>query len=70
MNAALVLIISIIVLVAGYIFYGGWLAKEWGIDPSRTSCWAITFLRSRAQARSTAPFRPLSSAGSLSCSGS
>ena len=37
MNAALVLIISIIVLVAGYIFYGGWLAKEWGIDPSRTT---------------------------------
>ena len=35
MNAAVILIISIIILVAGYIFYGGWLAKQWGIDPSR-----------------------------------
>ena len=35
MNAALILIISIAALVAGYIFYGGWLAKEWGIDAKR-----------------------------------
>ncbi|MCR5178545.1 MAG: carbon starvation protein A [Lachnospiraceae bacterium] len=35
MNAALLLIISAVVLVVGYIFYGGWLAKQWGIDPSR-----------------------------------
>ena len=35
MNAALILIISIAVLGAGYVFYGGWLAKEWGIDTKR-----------------------------------
>ncbi|MBP3735940.1 MAG: carbon starvation protein A [Lachnospiraceae bacterium] len=35
MNAALILIVSIVALLAGYILYGGWLAKEWGIDPSR-----------------------------------
>ena len=35
MNAALILIISIAVLAAGYVFYGGWLAKEWGIDTKR-----------------------------------
>ncbi len=35
MNAALLLIISIAVLAVGYIFYGGWLAKQWGVDPSR-----------------------------------
>ena len=35
MNAALLLIISIAVLAVGYIFYGGWLAKQWGIDPNR-----------------------------------
>ncbi len=35
MNAAIVLIISIGLLLAGYICYGGWLAKQWGIDPSR-----------------------------------
>ena len=35
MNAALILIIAIALLLIGYICYGGWLAKEWGIDPSR-----------------------------------
>lgn len=35
MNAALILIVGIIVLVIGYIFYGGWLAKQWGIDENR-----------------------------------
>ena len=32
MNAAVLLIISIAILVVGYIFYGGWLAKKWGVD--------------------------------------
>ena len=32
MNAAVFLIIGIVVLLCGYIFYGGWLAKKWGID--------------------------------------
>ncbi|MBE5859682.1 MAG: carbon starvation protein A [Butyrivibrio sp.] len=35
MNAAVLLIASTLILVAGYVFYGGWLAKQWGIDPSR-----------------------------------
>ncbi|WP_026492555.1 carbon starvation CstA family protein [Butyrivibrio sp. XPD2002] len=35
MNAALLLIVSIAILAVGYVFYGGWLAKQWGIDPSR-----------------------------------
>ncbi len=35
MNAALILVIGIAVLLCGYIFYGGWLAKTWGIDPNR-----------------------------------
>jgi len=35
MNAALILIIAIVLLVIGYVCYGGWLAKQWGIDPSR-----------------------------------
>ena len=37
MNALLILLIAIIVLVCGYIFYGGWLAKQWGIDPEHTT---------------------------------
>lgn len=35
MNSLVILLISIVVLVCGYLFYGRWLAKEWGVDPSR-----------------------------------
>lgn len=35
MNAAVLLIISIAILVVGYIFYGRWLSKKWGVDPSK-----------------------------------
>ncbi len=31
MNSLLLLIICIAVLVCGYIFYGGWLCKQWGV---------------------------------------
>ena len=34
MNAMLVVIVGIIILIVGYIFYGGWLAKQWGVDDS------------------------------------
>ena len=32
MNAALILILGLVVLVIGYIFYGGWLSKQWGVQ--------------------------------------
>ena len=35
MNAMVILLVSIVVLVAGYVFYGGWLAKQWGVEPDR-----------------------------------
>lgn len=35
MSSRAILIISIILLLIGYIFYGGWLVKIWGIDPKR-----------------------------------
>ena len=35
MNALIILLIAIVVLVCGYVFYGGWLAKQWGIEPNR-----------------------------------
>ncbi len=35
MNAAVLLLVSVAILIAGYVFYGGWLAKQWGIDPKR-----------------------------------
>lgn len=35
MNAVVLLIFGVIVLILGYLLYGRWLAKTWGIDPSR-----------------------------------
>lgn len=35
MNAAVILVLSIILLVCGYLFYGRWLAKTWGVDESK-----------------------------------
>ena len=37
MNAVVILLVGIVILVLGYIFYGGWLAKQWGVDPKRTT---------------------------------
>lgn len=35
MTALLIIIAAIVLLLAGYVFYGSWLAKQWGIDPAR-----------------------------------
>ena len=35
MNAMVLLIVAVVILVAGYVLYGGWLAKQWGVDPNR-----------------------------------
>lgn len=37
MNAVVILLVGIAVLVCGYIFYGSWLAKQWGVDPKKTT---------------------------------
>ena len=42
MSALLILIIALVLLALGYIFYGSWLAKQWGVDenvetPAHTS---------------------------------
>ena len=34
MNGLVIVLIGIVVLGAGYLFYGRWLAKKWGIDPN------------------------------------
>ncbi len=34
MSALLILIIGVALLALGYIFYGSWLAKQWGVDAS------------------------------------
>ena len=35
MNSILVLVVGIGILIAGYVFYGKWLAEQWGVDPKR-----------------------------------
>ena len=35
MNGVVVLVVGIAILVGAYLTYGKWLAKQWGIDPSR-----------------------------------
>ena len=35
MNSLVLLVVGIVLLIVAYVSYGGYLAKEWGIDPSR-----------------------------------
>ena len=35
MTAVLILVVGIVLLGLGYIFYGSWLAKKWGVNPDR-----------------------------------
>lgn len=35
MTAVLIILAAIVLLVIGYVTYGSWLAKQWGIDPKR-----------------------------------
>ena len=52
MNAVVLLVVGVAILVAGYIFYGGWLAKQWGLGENKEgrcfwldSCYAVGFDR-------------------------
>ena len=35
MTALLIVLLAIVLLVIGYVTYGSWLAKQWGIDPNK-----------------------------------
>ena len=35
MNGIAIIIIALVALIAGYVCYGRWLAKKWGVDNSR-----------------------------------
>lgn len=37
MNAVVILIVGIALLIVGYLFYGRWLAKTWGVDESKVT---------------------------------
>lgn len=35
MTALLIIVVAIVLLAIGYVTYGNWLCKEWGVDPNR-----------------------------------
>lgn len=35
MTALLIMLAALVLLFIGYVFYGSWLAKQWGIDPAK-----------------------------------
>lgn len=35
MTAIIIIVVACILLVIGYVYYGSWLAKQWGIDPGK-----------------------------------
>lgn len=35
MSAILILVVGLVLLALGYIFYGSYLAKQWGVDPNK-----------------------------------
>lgn len=35
MTAVLIIVAAIVLLIIGYVYYGSWLAKQWGIDPGK-----------------------------------
>ncbi|MBQ1228628.1 MAG: carbon starvation protein A, partial [Firmicutes bacterium] len=37
MTAILIILAAIILLAIGYVTYGSWLAKQWGVDPTKTT---------------------------------
>ena len=37
MNSLVIILIAVVVLGAGYLGYGRWLAKKWGVDPNAKS---------------------------------
>ncbi len=35
MSSLVILLIGVVLLILGYIFYGKWLSEQWGLDPNR-----------------------------------
>ena len=35
MTPLLIIVVAVILLSLGYVLYGGWLSKQWGVDPER-----------------------------------
>lgn len=35
MSAIIIVLVSLVIFIAAYLIYGRWLAKQWGVDPTR-----------------------------------
>ena len=69
-NGALLLIVSIAILILGYALYGRWLAKKWGIDPSRetpahTECDGVEFVPAKPSVLLGHHFSSIAGAGPI-----
>lgn len=70
MNGALLLIISCLCLLAGYLFYGRWLARQWGVDPDRktpayTECDGIDYVPAKPSVLIGHHFSSIAGAGPI-----
>ena len=70
MNSLVLLIISIAVLVCGYIFYGGWLCKKWGVGeggetPAHTMADGIDYVPAKAPVLMGHHFSSIAGAGPI-----
>ncbi len=70
MNGAVLLTISIIVLILGYLSYGRWLAGKWGVDPSRktpahTECDGVDFVPAKPSVLLGHHFSSIAGAGPI-----
>lgn len=70
MNSAYILIIGIVVLFFGYIFYGGWLAKKWGVNndhetPAHTQQDGVDYVPSKAPVLLGHHFASIAGAGPI-----
>ena len=70
MNGAVLLTISIIILILGYLSYGRWLAGKWGVDPSRktpahTECDGVDFVPAKPSVLLGHHFSSIAGAGPI-----
>ena len=70
MNGAVLLTISIIVLILGYLSYGRWIARKWGVDPSRktpahTECDGVDFVPAKPSVLLGHHFSSIAGAGPI-----
>ena len=70
MNSLVLLIVSIAVLFTGYVFYGGWLCKKWGVGeggetPAHTKQDGVDYVPAKAPILMGHHFSSIAGAGPI-----